>query len=80
MEPQHVSGGGGILGPNALIVACEVGVGVRINSSQCFHSEIGDGSHIGPYAHVRPDCNIGQKVKVGAFVQPKNSTDRKSGV
>lgn len=73
IEGMTKIGGGSIIGPDAMIVECSVGVGVRINASQCFHSKIGNGTHVGPYAHIRPDCDIGEGVKIGAFVEIKNS-------
>lgn len=65
-------GAGAVIGPDAFICDCEIGAGVRINSSQCFSSRIGAGSHVGPYAHVRPDCDIGEGVKIGSFVEMKS--------
>lgn len=69
---SHVASGA-ILGPNAMIVESQIGVGVRINASQVFYSAIGNGTHIGPFAHIRPDCRIGNNVRLGAFVEVKNS-------
>lgn len=69
---SHISSGA-ILGPNAMIVESQIGVGVRVNASQVFYSTVGNGTHIGPFAHIRPDCHIGNNVKLGAFVEVKNS-------
>ena len=60
------------IGPNAVVNGCVVGDDVIINASQVNDSTIGDGSDVGPYAHVRPNCQIGPKCHVGAFVQLKN--------
>ena len=60
------------IGPNAVVNGCVVGDDVIINASQVNDSAIGDGSDVGPYAHVRPNCQIGPKCHVGAFVQLKN--------
>ena len=36
-------------------------------------SEIGDGCQVGPYAHLRPQAKLRSKVKVGNFVEVKQS-------
>ena len=33
-----------------------------------------DGVKIGPFAYIRPNCHVGENVKVGDFVELKNST------
>ena len=37
-------------------------------------AEIADGVTLGPYVHIRPGSKIGQNVKIGNFVEVKNST------
>ncbi|MBQ3141144.1 MAG: UDP-N-acetylglucosamine diphosphorylase [Clostridia bacterium] len=64
---------GAIIGPNTMIVESQIGVGTRVNASQVFYSTVGNGTHVGPFAHIRPDCSIGNNVKLGAFVEVKNS-------
>ena len=32
------------------------------------------GAHVGPFAYIRPNCHVGSDVKVGDFVELKNST------
>ena len=62
------------IGPNTMLVNCTVGEGTVINSSQCNDSSIGAHTHVGPFAYIRPDCTVGDEVKVGDFVELKNST------
>ena len=62
------------IGPNTMLVNCTVGDGVTVNSSQCFDSTVDDGAEVGPFAYVRPHCHVGAGVKVGDFVEVKNST------
>ena len=57
-----------------MLVDCTVGDGVTINSSQCNESTIDSGAHVGPFAYIRPNCHVGADVKVGDFVELKNST------
>ncbi len=60
------------IGPQAMVNGCTVGDGVTINASQVNDSVLGDGCDVGPYAHIRPNCTVGAKCHVGAFVQLKN--------
>ena len=62
------------IGPNAVVNACTLGEGVEVNASQINESTFGDGCDVGPYAHVRPNCTVGEKCHIGAFVQLKNCT------
>ena len=60
------------IGPNAVVNGCTLGDGIEVNASQINDSTFGDGCDVGPYAHVRPNCTVGAKCHVGAFVQLKN--------
>ena len=62
------------IGPNAVVNDCTLGDGVEVNASQINESTFGDGCDVGPYAHVRPNCTVGEKCHIGAFVQLKNCT------
>lgn len=62
-----------VIGPNANINNCKIGNCTTINASTATESTIGSGVNMGPYAYVRPHCNIADNVKVGDFVEVKNS-------
>ena len=62
------------VGPNTMIRDCIVGDRVTVNASQLSGSTVEEGVIIGPFAHVRPGCHVGNDVKVGDFVALKNST------
>lgn len=62
------------IGPNAMVVDCQIGDGCVVNASQTFESVLGKDVHVGPYAHIRPNCRLGDGCKVGAFVEIKNAT------
>lgn len=62
------------IGPNTVIRDCTVGEGVVVNASQLNESTVEDGAKVGPFAYVRPNSHIGRNVKVGDFVEIKNST------
>ena len=61
------------IGPNVRLKRCNIGNGVTIKDSTAMDSMVGNDSMIGPYAYVRPGSVIGERVKVGDFVEIKNS-------
>ena len=50
-----------------------MGDGVTLNSVQAYQSQIDDGAKIGPFVHIRPGSHIMARVKIGDFVEVKNS-------
>ena len=48
--------------------------GVSIESSTIEKSFVDEDCHIGPYTRLRPNSKIGKNVKLGNFVEVKNST------
>ncbi len=56
------------------IVRCRLGSGVWIKQGSYLEdSEVGKDSTVGPYAHLRPGSRLGQNVKIGNFVEVKQS-------
>ncbi|MCI9233805.1 MAG: hypothetical protein HFH08_04315 [Bacilli bacterium] len=51
----------------------EVGDNTIIYHSHIEESKIGNFCSIGPYTHIRPHCRIGDNIKIGSFVELKNS-------
>ncbi len=62
------------IGPNTMIRDCVIGDRVVVNSSQLNESTVDDDTAVGPFAYVRPNTHVGKGVKVGDFVELKNST------
>lgn len=62
-----------VIGPNCIIENCKIGNGVTLNSVQSFESVIDDGAKMGPFVHIRPNSHIKANVKIGDFVEVKNS-------
>ena len=56
------------------IVDSIIGDEVSIESTLIENSKVGDGCKIGPYAHLRPDSELGRNVKIGNFVEIKKAT------
>lgn len=63
-----------IIGENCRIEDSEIGNSVEIYSSTISESTVEEGCLIGPYAHLRPNSHLGKNVKIGNFVEVKNST------
>ncbi len=61
------------IGPNTLLRDVTVGEDSVVNASQCSGCVIGAGTTVGPYAYIRPDTQVGDRVRVGDFVELKNS-------
>ena len=61
------------LGPNTLLEDATIGERTKVNASQVYSSGIGSDCQLGPFAYVRPGSRIGSGVRVGDFVEIKNS-------
>lgn len=66
-------GCGCVIGPNTRIVSSAVGDRSETAYSTILGSTLGTDTHVGPYAYIRPGSCIGDEVKVGDFVEVKNS-------
>lgn len=74
IEGDTVIGEKTTIGTNCKIVSSQIGDRVDIQSSTVLESEIMNETKVGPYAYIRPNCTIGERVKIGDFVEVKNST------
>jgi len=63
-----------IIGQNCRIENSTIANGVEVESSTIIDSKVDEHTTIGPYAYLRPNSNIGKHVKIGDFVEVKNST------
>jgi bifunctional UDP-N-acetylglucosamine pyrophosphorylase / glucosamine-1-phosphate N-acetyltransferase len=61
------------IGPHTRIENSEIGESVVIKESVINISTIGDGTTIGPYAHIRPGTVLGKNTRIGNFVETKKS-------
>ncbi|MEI4771517.1 bifunctional UDP-N-acetylglucosamine diphosphorylase/glucosamine-1-phosphate N-acetyltransferase GlmU [Psychrobacillus sp. FJAT-51614] len=74
IEGKTIIGENCSIGPNSHIVSSVIGNGTTIHSSVVLSSEIGDHTSVGPFAHIRPQSDVGNDVKIGNFVEVKKST------
>lgn len=61
------------IGPNSRVVDSTVGDGAKILASWLTESEVGEGCSVGPFSQFRPNTKVGAHVKVGDFVELKNT-------
>ncbi len=74
IEGKSVIGKDCVIGQNSKIKDSKIGDGTDIMSSVITESAVGERTHIGPFAYLRPGSKIGNDCKVGDFVEIKNSS------
>ncbi|MHB8730518.1 MAG: bifunctional UDP-N-acetylglucosamine diphosphorylase/glucosamine-1-phosphate N-acetyltransferase GlmU [bacterium] len=70
---RTVIGPGCIVGPGARVHDSVLDRRVRVWDSWVEESRIGEGSRVGPFAHLRPGTVVGRDVEIGNFAEIKNS-------
>lgn len=73
LEGSTVIGEDCHIGPNARIIDTELGDNVTVIYSNLLEARAGNGCKIGPYSYLRPGARLESNVKVGDFVEIKNS-------
>ncbi len=73
IEGDAVIGRNCVIGPYCRLVDVEVGEGTTIAFTQAVDAKIGNNVHIGPFANIRPGTVLADDVKIGNFVEVKNS-------
>lgn len=79
IEPSVCLKGNTVIGKNVTVGFCseitnsKIGDSVNIKHSVIMDSSIDEGTTVGPFAYIRPNCNVGKNVRVGDFVELKNS-------
>lgn len=67
-------GEGCTIGPSSLITDSFVGDFSHINATHITQSTVGKNVSIGPFSQLRPNSQVADGVKIGNFVEVKNST------
>lgn len=62
-----------VIGPQTDLRDVRVGRASSLDRTVAVESEIGAECKIGPFAYIRPNCRIFDRVKIGDFVELKNS-------
>jgi bifunctional UDP-N-acetylglucosamine pyrophosphorylase/glucosamine-1-phosphate N-acetyltransferase len=73
LEGRTVIGTGSVIGPDTRLTDVVVGEGSRITNTVGRECEVGDECDVGPYAYLRPGTRLANGVKVGTYVEVKNS-------
>lgn len=73
IEKGSVIGENVLIGPCCRIVNSRLGSGCDVYHSTMIDSAVGENTHVGPYAYLRPDSTVGSNCKVGDFVELKNA-------
>lgn len=74
IEGASSVGEGCVLGPSSRFSDTTIGHEVTAQFVYAHECEIGDGAMVGPYVHLRPQTKLAAQVRVGNFVEVKNSS------
>ena len=66
--------GGATVGPDTTLLDCEIGPGAGVVRTHGTGATIGPGASVGPFAYLRPGTVLGERGKIGTFVETKNAT------
>ena len=73
LEGNTIIGENCNIGPYSRIQDSLVKDGVHFMNSVMIQSQIGNNTTVGPFAYIRPGSKIGENIKIGDFVEIKNS-------
>ena len=62
-----------VIGPDTQLTNVRCGNGNQLNRVYAHNCTMGDNNEIGPFVHLRPDTKLANGVKIGNFVEVKNS-------
>ncbi len=62
-----------ILGPMTSVLSSRLGDGVKVDRSVVEQSALASHSQVGPFSHLRPGTSLDHNVKIGNFVELKNT-------
>lgn len=74
LEGNTVIGENCVIGSDTSLRNCKVGNNTTVLKTVAIDSEIGSDTNVGPFAYLRPGTRVGSDVKIGDFVEVKNST------
>lgn len=61
------------IGPNTVLSDCTVGAGCTVTMSHLYKAVLHDYVKVGPFANIRPGAVLGERTKIGNFVEIKNA-------
>jgi bifunctional UDP-N-acetylglucosamine pyrophosphorylase/glucosamine-1-phosphate N-acetyltransferase len=66
-------GAGSSIGPDTTLTDCEIGIDTLVVRTHGVGAIVGAGVLVGPYASLRPGTVLGDRSKIGTFVETKNA-------
>jgi bifunctional UDP-N-acetylglucosamine pyrophosphorylase/glucosamine-1-phosphate N-acetyltransferase len=66
-------GSGSSIGPDTTLTDCEIGIDTLVVRTHGVGAVVGSGVLVGPYASLRPGTVLGDRSKIGTFVETKNA-------
>ena len=73
IKGKTVIGKGCEIGPSCFIENCSIADNVVLDNVHAYDTRIDDKAKAGPYVHLRPGTHLHSGVKIGDFVEVKNS-------
>ncbi len=73
LEGKTIIGEGCHIGYNSKLKNAVLSSNVDVEISVILDSSVDEGTHVGPFAYIRPNSHIGKNIKVGDFVEIKNA-------
>jgi bifunctional UDP-N-acetylglucosamine pyrophosphorylase/glucosamine-1-phosphate N-acetyltransferase len=73
LQAGTVVGPGAQIGPDSTLSGCRIGAGATVIRTHAVDAEVAQGAQVGPFAYLRPGTRIGERAKVGTFVETKNA-------
>ncbi|MEJ3653779.1 bifunctional UDP-N-acetylglucosamine diphosphorylase/glucosamine-1-phosphate N-acetyltransferase GlmU [Actinomycetes bacterium KLBMP 9759] len=64
---------GAQIGPDTTLTDCTIGAGATVTRTHGSESVISAGATVGPFAYLRPGTTLGERGKIGTFVEVKNA-------
>lgn len=68
----HIASGA-VVGPDTSLTNVTVGQSAKVSRTEGSDAQIGAGASVGPFAYLRPGTVLGDKGKIGTFVETKNA-------
>ncbi|HEV7975111.1 bifunctional UDP-N-acetylglucosamine diphosphorylase/glucosamine-1-phosphate N-acetyltransferase GlmU [Amycolatopsis sp.] len=74
LQGETTVGEGSLIGPDSTLKNVHVGADASVIRTHGSDAVLGDGVTVGPFAFLRPGTKLGDKGKIGTFVETKNAT------
>jgi bifunctional UDP-N-acetylglucosamine pyrophosphorylase/glucosamine-1-phosphate N-acetyltransferase len=73
LKGDTVVGRGAVIGPDTTLTDVRVGANAEVIRTHGSGAVIGKGASVGPFAYLRPGTSLGERGKIGTFVETKKA-------